>query len=64
MANKAPWTDEEVEALNRYQRSGRFHPFTCGSSDRFDEAHRKVQAKRGGDYGELVATRDGWRRSA
>jgi hypothetical protein len=28
----APWTDDEVESLNQYQRSGVMHPFTCGRS--------------------------------
>lgn len=27
---KAPWTDEQVDHLNAFQRSGAFHPFTCG----------------------------------
>lgn len=40
-----PWTDEQVEALNRYQREGKFHPFTCGN----DSRHQN-----------LVATKDGW----
>ena len=35
----APWTDEQVAALNRFQRNGRFHPFTCGSGNRHDAAH-------------------------
>jgi hypothetical protein len=26
----APWTPDEVESLNEYQRSGAGHPFTCG----------------------------------
>lgn len=26
----APWTEEQVDGLNRFQRSGKFHPFTCG----------------------------------
>ena len=26
----APFTDPQVEQLNRYQQSGRMHPFTCG----------------------------------
>lgn len=32
MMNKieAPFTDEQVDLLNAYQRSGRFHPYTCG----------------------------------
>ncbi|MFB7162295.1 hypothetical protein [Streptomyces sp. NPDC056242] len=27
----APWTSEQVDALNRYQQAGRMHPFTCGA---------------------------------
>jgi hypothetical protein len=27
----APWTPEQVEALNAYQQLGMFHPFTCGT---------------------------------
>lgn len=27
---RAPWTTEEVAALNRFQREGGMHPFTCG----------------------------------
>lgn len=43
----APWTDEQVNALNRYQEEGRGHPFT-------GERHQ--------DGGEcvLIATKDGW----
>ena len=26
---KAPFTEEQVKYLNEYQKSGRFHPFTC-----------------------------------
>ncbi|MFF1284352.1 hypothetical protein ACFVY4_26870 [Streptomyces sp. NPDC058299] len=46
----APWTDDQVANLNRYQRAGVFHPFTCGRRDE----HRS-------DPGVLVAERDGWR---
>lgn len=55
----APWTQEQVDALNRYQREGRFHPFTCGCRD--DEAHRAhARANGDPDYGLLVAGRGGW----
>lgn len=27
---KAPFTNEQVKALNEFQNSGMFHPFTCG----------------------------------
>ena len=26
---EAPWTDEQAEAINRWQRSGMVHPLTC-----------------------------------
>ncbi|MEY9397985.1 hypothetical protein ABIF66_008809 [Bradyrhizobium japonicum] len=43
----APWTSSEVDALNRFQRLGVFHPFTC--PDAHDGADRT-----------LVATHSGW----
>ena len=41
----APWDDETVEKLNRYQKAGAFHPYTCmcPSSPK------------------LTATREGWK---
>lgn len=52
---RAPWTDEQVAGLNRYQRSGRFHPFT---GERLAGRHA--------DHSEciLVATNAGWLRCA
>lgn len=44
------FTAEEVVSLNEFQRSGVFHPFTCGTK----EKHGR------GDAEELVATLDGW----
>lgn len=41
----APWTPEQVAALNSWQRTGYLHPFTCGKNSE----HRV-----------LVATPDGW----
>lgn len=29
MSSKAPWTQEQVDNINRYQKSGVFHEFTC-----------------------------------
>ena len=49
----APWTDEQVAALNTYQVSGVFHPFTCGKRDEPGHEHPV-------DDGLLVATNDGW----
>lgn len=50
----APWTDEEVAALNAYQEGGWFHPFTCG---RCRDADPDFPLK---DEHKLVATNDGW----
>ena len=41
----APWTDEQVMQLNRFQRSPFVHPFTCPS-----ERHDAV----------LMASRNNW----
>lgn len=27
---KTPWPKEVVDKLNEYQKSGKFHPYTCG----------------------------------
>ncbi len=61
MSVKAPFTPEQVDALNEYQKGHRFHPFTCGSGRRTDDAHSKVKREMGlSDWGTLVATPDGW----
>ena len=61
MMTQAPWTPEQVEALNKWQREGPFHPFTCGG-DRGDEAHRKyAEQNNDPDFGLLVATPEGWK---
>lgn len=48
MSNKIepPWTAEQVEALNRFQKAGFMHPFTCPDSHDGDR--------------DLTATPDGW----
>jgi hypothetical protein len=52
---RAPWTDEQVAALNRFQTGGRMHPFTCRHRDQSGHVERPHA-----DLGQLVATRDGW----
>ncbi len=52
---KAPWTPEQVAALNRWQQSDFIHPFTCGNRSR--ETHQTIT---NGDFGVLVATANGW----
>lgn len=43
----APWTDEEVELLNRWQQAGYVHEFTCPT-------HHSERSR------VLVAHNDGW----
>jgi hypothetical protein len=43
---EAPWTDEQVANLNRWQKAGDVHPFTCPNHHKGDR--------------DLVATNDGW----
>jgi hypothetical protein len=59
MSIKAPWTPDQVEALNAFQHSQKVHPFTCGN-DRGDAAHRAYAEAHGEDMGQLVAHEDGW----
>ncbi|MFD7705630.1 hypothetical protein [Streptomyces sp. NPDC059786] len=44
---RAPWTSEQVDALNRFQQEGGGHPFTCGKP-----GHQV--------YPRLTATHAGW----
>ncbi|MWA08808.1 hypothetical protein [Streptomyces sp. BA2] len=46
---RSPWTPEQVDALNRFQREGGMHPFTCGNEH---PAHPNAI---------LEATESGWR---
>lgn len=46
MKVNAPWTDGQVDRLNRYQQDGRMHEFTCVNDHDGDRR--------------LVATREGW----
>lgn len=43
----APWTDEQVKALNEYQHAGKGHPFTGPRNKDGSECI-------------LIATKDGW----
>jgi hypothetical protein len=46
---RAPFTDEQVENLNAWQKMGWIHEYTCGNKDK----HPK-------DTGSLIATKKGW----
>ena len=48
---EAPFTVDQVNSLNDFQRSGAFHPFTCGHDPRNEHSDGE---------GILVARRDGW----
>ena len=52
---KAPFTKGQVDALNKYQNEGKFHPFTCCSHP-VPECERKA----GKSEGKLIATVNGW----
>jgi hypothetical protein len=49
-----PFTPDQVAALDRYQHTGEFHPFTC--PNRNDGKHRQNLI----DLGGLVPTTRGW----
>jgi hypothetical protein len=58
---RAPWTEQQCDALNRFQRNGKFHPFTCAGGDRTDAFHTATVANYGlSDAGQLHATLSGW----
>ena len=50
----APFTPEQVEALNHYQEYTQFHPFTCGGAD------PDCERSQGEGEGLLKATPEGW----
>jgi hypothetical protein len=55
----APWTHEQVEALNRWQANDWVHPYTCGN--RGEPGHKEYAEAHGQhDHGILVATPAGW----
>ena len=50
---KAPFTDEQVANLKRYQECAWVHPFTCCSDGECKRSERL-------DQGTLIPTNDGW----
>jgi hypothetical protein len=42
---RAPWTTPQIEKLNSFQGSGKYHPFTCGA---VHSGHRILKAFKGG----------------
>ena len=55
--SRAPWTPDQVESLNGFQKSGFMHPFTCPRDE--DEKHLETSD----DFHDtiLIATIDAWR---
>jgi hypothetical protein len=49
----APFTNEQVEKLNKYQMSGVMHPFTCMGAKGCKRSEQENE-------GLLTATNDGW----
>lgn len=57
----APWSDRIIESANQQQWNVMNHPYTCRTGNRMDEDHRVYQRKFGGDYGQLIATKEGFK---
>lgn len=55
---KTPFTQEQVDKLNNYQKSGKFHPYTCSKS--FEECEVNQMPKDNSKDGILTATESGW----
>lgn len=52
---KAPFTKDQVDKLNEYQKQGMFHPFTCKNDG--NDAHIKYEFEKehkGEDYNEYL----------
>jgi len=60
----APFTKEQVEKLNKYQKEGKFHPFTCTGQliEQEDEKGKFTEKSRSvcENEGILIATEEGW----
>lgn len=56
--NFNPQTEEEIQKLNDFQQTGRFHPHTCDR--RAAECEVKCTPRDYSKDGVLIATKDGW----
>ena len=56
------FTEEQVKELNEYQKSGRFHPYTCGRNGKNCEikVDLKNETRDWAKDGVLIATTNGW----
>ena len=50
---KAPFSQEQVDKLNQFQKTGKFHPFTCCSPEYIPECKRAL------NQGETYEEREG-----
>ena len=60
----APFTEEEVEKINKFQNNIKYHPYTCGSPDWIDNCSRKTENFSGEfliikSEGKLIAKKEG-----
>lgn len=53
---QAPFTDDQVEKLKKYQENGIMHPFTCCSPENISDCQRK----NGTSDGHLIPSNEGW----
>jgi len=53
-----PFSQEQVDKLNHYQQSGKFHPYTCSRT--FDECEVNQKPRDYSKDGVLIATTSGW----
>jgi hypothetical protein len=54
----APFTEWQVENLNKFQELGKFHPFTCNG--KAVECEKNLNPRDYSKDGVLIATKDGW----
>ena len=55
---EAPFTQEQIDKLNEYQKSGRFHPYTCDRKS--PNCETKLIPKDYSKDGILIAMEDSW----
>lgn len=56
----APWTPEQVAALNAYQERGEYHPFTCPGEHDACDGRRELVAGAGGWVCKCGQYRQNW----
>lgn len=55
------WTEEQVNELNKQQKSGKFHPYTCDRKAKECEVDMgPIETRDWSKDGILIATTEGW----